>query len=84
MSRDNYTISVIFSSADGSLPVQMPSTIRNDTSFEKEKHKVRTVFGEYLKRKKFNEHLRVELWLHRANGISELQYHHGTEEMFRD
>jgi len=82
---DTYSIGVIFSSGDDSNPFQLPNTPRNETTYEKEKKKVHEAFSYYLKQKEYNQHLRVELWLHRqGKGISELLYHHGTEEIFRN
>ena len=82
---DTYSIGVIFSSGQDSQANQVNSTPRGETTFEKEKKKVHETFNFFLKQKKYNQHLRVELWLNReGKGISELIYHHGTEEVFRN
>lgn len=69
--KDSLSISLITSSADYSNSSVVYSTPKNDSSDEE---KVRRLAIEFLfnAKREYNEHVRVEVWLNRENGISQL------------
>lgn len=70
--KDTYSVMGIKSSADYSSPFMIRSFDRSSTKEEAVKKFCRESMGKI--NIAYNEHLRVELWLNRENGISELIY----------
>jgi|TARA_Y100000310_G_C20544170_1_gene744781 hypothetical protein len=69
---DKYSVMGIVSSAKESRPFPLKSVKRRDIDEDKMKRFCREMLNKV--QVEYNEHLRIELWLHRDNGISENIY----------